>query len=272
MATRQSGATVPGSGERSDGDSRPGERSDGDSHPGERSDGDLSAEEAEALAAEADAAAAAARAKVLRLRQEAGQATPVDTIDEQADTEIERDTDTESEPATEAVSRRGLTTAKLVAKSVAVIAAVLGIAALASTSAWIVVKHQQAERQRDLNADFAAAARQGVVTLMSLNFNTAEQDVQRIVDNSTGQFKEDFEARSEDFVRVAEESKVITDATVTATAVKSQTGDTADVLVSAYSTVTNEQGAKEEPRTWRLIVSMARDGDQLKVEKVEFAP
>ena len=201
---------------------------------------------------------------------------PVDTIDEQADTESERDTDTdtdtESEPATEAASRRGLPTAKLVAKSVAVIAAVLGIAALASTSAWIVVKHQQAERQRDLNADFAAAARQGVVTLMSLNFNTAEQDVQRIVDNSTGQFKEDFEARSEDFVRVAEESKVITDATVTATAVKSQTGDTADVLVSAYSTVTNEQGAKEEPRTWRLIVSMARDGDQLKVEKVEFAP
>ena len=213
---------------------------------------------------------------MLRLRQEAGQATPVDTIDEQADTESERDTDTdtdtESEPATEAASRRGLPTAKLVAKSVAVIAAVLGIAALASTSAWIVVKHQQAERQRDLNADFAAAARQGVVTLMSLNFNTAEQDVQRIVDNSTGQFKEDFEARSEDFVRVAEESKVITDATVTATAVKSQTGDTADVLVSAYSTVTNEQGAKEEPRTWRLIVSMARDGDQLKVEKVEFAP
>ena len=60
--------------------------------------------------------------------------------------------------------------------------------------------------------------------------------------------------------------------TVTATGVKNMTEDTADVLVAAYSTVTNAQGAKEEPRTWRLIVSMARDGDQLKVAKVEFAP
>lgn len=160
----------------------------------------------------------------------------------------------------------------LAAKTVAVIVAVLGIAGLASTSAWIIVKHQQAEQHRDLNAEFAAAARQGVVTLMSLNFNTAKDDVQRIVDNSTGQFKEDFEAQSGDFIRVAEESKVITDATVTATAVKNMTDDTADVLVAAYSTVTNEQGAQEEPRTWRLIVSMARDGGQLKVAKVEFAP
>ena len=149
---------------------------------------------------------------------------------------------------------------------------VLGIAGLASTSAWIVVSHQQAEQQRSRNAEFAAAARQGVVTLMSLNFNRAADDVQRIVDNSTGQFKQDFEAQSKDFIRVAEESKVITDATVTATGVKNMTDDTADVLVAAYSTVTNAQGAKEEPRTWRLIVSMARDGGQLKVAKVEFAP
>ncbi|MGK2853327.1 MAG: hypothetical protein ACSLE3_04350 [Microbacteriaceae bacterium] len=50
------------------------------------------------------------------------------------------------------------------------------------------------------------------------------------------------------------------------------TEDTADVLVAAASTITNAQGAKEDPRNWRLIVSVARDGDQIKMAKVEFAP
>ncbi|MCV7431405.1 hypothetical protein [Mycolicibacterium bacteremicum] len=254
----------------------------------ERAEENLTAEEAEALAAEAAAAAEAARAKVARLRQEAeSAAAPAPESDtEESDTEesVTEGSDATSE-TTEAddadvdgdageaapvpVRRRRVMFA---AKALAVIIAVLGIAGLASTSAWIIVKHQQAEQQRSLNAEFAAAARQGVVTLMSLNFNSAADDVQRIVDNSTGPFKEDFEGQSADFIRVAEESKVITDATVTATGVKNMTEDTADVLVAAYSTVTNAQGAEEEPRTWRLIVSMARDGDQLKVAKVEFAP
>lgn len=251
----------------------------------ERAEENLTAEEAEALAAEAAAAAEAARAKVARLRQEAESAaapapaaesdtakSDTEGSDATSETTEADDADVDDdagEAAPVPVRRRRVMFA---AKALAVIIAVLGIAGLASTSAWIIVKHQQAEQQRSLNAEFAAAARQGVVTLMSLNFNSAADDVQRIVDNSTGQFKEDFEGQSADFIRVAEESKVITDATVTATGVKNMTEDTADVLVAAYSTVTNAQGAKEEPRTWRLIVSMARDGDQLKVAKVEFAP
>lgn len=250
---------------------------------------ELSAEEAEALAAEAAAAAAAARTKVLRLREEAARAAePVPEAEATADdTEIVAADDAEKDDAgidndseidgaeyDDADEWTGGRRALLrsIVKYAAAFLAVVGVAALASTSAWIIVKHRQADHQRDLNADFSAAARQSVVTLMSLNFNNAESDVRRIVDNSTGQFKQDFEKQSADFVKVAEESKVVTEATVTATAVKTMTEDTADVLVSAYSTVTNAAGAEEEPRTWRLIVSMARDGGQIKMAKVEFAP
>lgn len=230
---------------------------------------ELSAEEVEARAAEA--AAEAARAKVFRLRKQAEEAEAARTAAaELQEVEAEADDTDETRDIDETDERRR--TLLAVAKYTAALLAVLGVAALASTSAWIIVKHRQADQQRHLSADFSAAARQGVVTLMSLNFNSAQSDVQRIIDNSTGQFKQDFEEQSGDFVKVAEESKVVTDATVTATAVKSMTQDTADVLVSAYSTVTNAQGAKEDPRTWRLIVSIARDGGQLKVAKVEFAP
>lgn len=253
MSTRERGAA---------GDSEP------DADPADAPE--LSAEEAEALAAEAAAAATAARAKVLKLREEAGRAAEcvpeAEAATDDADMVDEDDDDEDDETGSRRAPLRSIV------KYAAAVLAVVGVATLASTSAWMIVKHRQADHQRDLNADFSAAARQGVVTLMSLNFNNAENDVRRIVDNSTGQFKQDFEKQSADFVKVAEDSKVITEATVTATAVKAITEDTADVLVSAYSTVTNAAGAKEEPRTWRLIVSMARDGGQIKMAKVEFAP
>lgn len=247
---------------------------------------ELSAEEAEAVAAaaEAEAAAARARANVLRVQQakaqqEADAAADVavveDDLSEDADVEAVEDIDASDdaedlEADAAPVRRRGKLAS--IAKYAAVILAVIGIAALASTSAWIVVKHRQAEHQRDLGAQFSAAARQGVVSLMSLDFNRAKEDVQRIVDSSTGQFREDFQSQAEEFAKVAESSKVVTEAKVTATAVQAMTEDTADVLVAAASTITNAQGAKEDPRSWRLIVSMARDGDQIKMAKVEFAP
>ena len=120
--------------------------------------------------------------------------------------------------------------------------------------------------------EFAAAARQGVVTLMSLDYNKAKEDVQRIIDNSTGQFKQDFQNQAEDFAKVAVESKAVTETTVTGVAVESMTDDTATVIVAASSKVTNAAGAKQEPRSWRLSVNLARDGGQMKMSKVEFVP
>jgi Mce-associated membrane protein len=131
-------------------------------------------------------------------------------------------------------------------------------------------RHQAAEQQR--RAEYAAAGRQSVVTLMSLDFNKAKDDVQRIIDNSTGQFRDDFKNQADDFVNVAQQSKVITEVTVNATAVESMTNDSAVVLVSATSRVTNAAGAKQEPRTWRLSVSLQPDGGQIKMSKVEFVP
>ena len=107
---------------------------------------------------------------------------------------------------------------------------------------------------------------------MSLDFNKAKEDVQRIIDNSTGEFKKDFEGQSEDFIKVAKESKVVTEATVNAVAVQSMTKDTATVLVAVVTNVSNAASNKQDPRSWRLSVDVTRDGDQIKMSKVEFVP
>ena len=150
--------------------------------------------------------------------------------------------------------------------------AVLCTIALLAVSYILVKQHRKVVDEQKLNAEYAAAGRQSVVTLMSLDFNKAKENVQQIIDNSTGQFKTDFENQAEDFIKVAQESKVVTDVTVNATAVDSMSPDSAVVLVAATSRVTNAAGAKQEPRAWRLSVNLKRDGGQVKMSKVEFVP
>jgi Mce-associated membrane protein len=237
------------------------------------------AEEAEAEAAEAEAIAAAARARAraIRLRKQAAAELEAQTADVESEATEASDIETDADEAiadTDDKPVRGRRRVRLgpVLKYLAAGIAIASTCALITLSVLMVInhRHQAAEQQR--RAEFTAAARQSVVTLMSLDFNKAKEDVQRIIDNSTGQFSEDFKLQAEDFVKVAQDSKVITEVTVNATAIDSMTNDTALALVSATSRVSNAAGAKQEPRSWRLAVHLQRDGDQIKMSKVEFVP
>lgn len=246
------------------------------------------AEQAEAEAAEAEALAAAARARAraIRLRREAqeqaetAETEAADTVETDAD---ETDADVAEETAAEetadedviaepAASRRRLRMPRIRWKIVAGVLAVLLTLAFAAASGYMVWQHRLTQQEQQTRAEFAAAGRQAVVTLMSLDFNHAKEDVQRIIDNSTGQFKTDFETQAADFVKVAQDSKVVTEVTVNSVAVDSMSDDQAVVLVAASSRVTNDAGAKQEPRSWRLSVNLQRENGQIKMSKVEFVP
>lgn len=150
--------------------------------------------------------------------------------------------------------------------------AVLVSGALMAASGYMVWFHQQAEREQQRRAEFSAAASQAAVTLMSIDSATAKDNVQQIIDNSTGPFREDIESTSEDLVKAAQDSKATTKATARASAVQSMDGDSAVVLVSTATTVSNSAGANQQPRNWRLSVTMVKDGGQIKMSKVEFVP
>lgn len=257
----------------------------------------LALAEAEAAEAEAVAAAARARARAIQLRREAEQAARKNSVAAEAPEEspsddvattrgpvngVENDDvddlvhelgESAAEEA-QAIERKGRLRApgSRFWKRLCVGVAVAATLALVSASGFMVFHHRQVQAEQQRAAEFAAAARQGVVTLMSLDFNHAKEDVQRIIDSSTGEFKTDFEATADDFAKVAEQSKVVTDVTVNSTAVDSMTDDSAVVLVAATSHITNAAGAKQDPRNWRLSVSVAREGDQIKLAKVEFVP
>ncbi|MGD9621398.1 MAG: hypothetical protein AB7G47_14160 [Mycolicibacterium sp.] len=244
------------------------------------------AEEAEAEAAEAEAIAVAARARAraLRLRREADQAAGSDERADQAEPDAGTPTaaDAEADGGPVPLADEGETPdvkpreprrlPRPTWKGIAATLVVLCTAALLTASGYMIWNHREAEKLEQQSAEFAAAARQGVVTLMSLDFNTAQENVDRIIANSTGQFKADFEQQAADFVTVARDSEVVTDVTVNSTAVETMTEDSAVVLVAAASRVTNASGANQEPRTWRLSVGLQREDGQIKMSKVEFVP
>ncbi len=198
---------------------------------------------------------------------------PADAVEAAEDADAEEiDLDHEAAVDDEPVRRRRPTMPHVSLRIVAAGLAILLSLGLFGASAFAIVQHRQAVAEQQRSAEFAAAARQGVVTLMSLDFNRADEDVKRILDNTTGDFKKDFESQAPEFTKVAKESKVVTEATVNATAVDSMTRDTATVLVAVTTNVSNTASQEQQPRSWRLAVDVARDGDQIKLAKVEFVP
>ncbi|MCV7367409.1 hypothetical protein CRI77_16740 [Mycolicibacterium duvalii] len=150
------------------------------------------------------------------------------------------------------------------------IVALLSAAAMAAASGYLAWSHQQVQADRQNRAEFAAAAKQVAITLMSVDADDPESGVQRILDNAVDPFRAEFASAADDFVRVSQDAKVTTKATADAAAVKSVDDDSAVVLVAATSTVTDAEGVAEPPRSWRLSVDLRRDGDRIKMSSVEF--
>ena len=85
----------------------------------------------------------------------------------------------------------------------------------------MMLQHRDATQRQQRDAAFVAGAKQGVVNMTSLDFNKAKEDVQRVIDSSTGEFKDDFQQRADDFIAVVAQSKMVTEGTVNAAAIES---------------------------------------------------
>ena len=200
--------------------------------------------EAEAAEAQARVEAARAEARVAQLRSSVEEST--------ADSDDERS----NVPWTKLVLAAG----------------VLMICVMLTVSGLMIRDHRRVVANRAGDAEFIAAASQGVVALLSIDYANARADVQRVIDLSTGTFKEDFVKNADDFIKTAEGSKSVTLGSISAAALESASGDTGIVSVAAKSEVTNSIGARRDSRSWRMNVTVTRDGGQLKTSNVEFVP
>jgi Mce-associated membrane protein len=236
------------------------------------SDGDPSITEAQDSLAEAEdelvraeERAEAARARAAELRREA-EASSSERSDAPEDADV-----AEAKPAPLRSKRswpRRLRrpTRKAVGAGLAIVLISVSLAA----SGYIVWQHRRLVQQRQHAAEFAAAAREGVATLLSIDPDHATESVQRTIDVTTGALKSQLEATSSYMAKNAKDAQVTTKATVEDAAVESMTGNSAVVLVVAKSDTTNPDKSKRPSVFWRLSVNLERDGDQLKISKLDF--
>ena len=227
--------------------------------------------EAEALAAEARADAAHARAAELRRQLDA-----TDVADEPA-SDIAATPAPPMPPAPPPLPPLPSPPAPPpggLLRTVTVAVTTLLTAGLLGATGYMVWQHQKAAELRRSAAEFTAAARQDVINLMSMDYTRAQESVQRVLDNSTGKFRANFDETADEFVKALQDEKIVTTATINDAAVEldSMTDESAVVMVSATSRREGRQAPKEQqqPQVWRVLLTLERDGDQIKMSDVEF--
>ena len=147
------------------------------------------------------------------------------------------------------------------------------VVALAGLVGWLgfrTYESQQLESKREL---FLQVGRQGALNLTTIDWENAEADVQRILDSATGAFYDDFEQRAAPFIDVVKQAQSKSVGSVTEAGLESDTESEAKVLVAVTVQTSNAGAAEQQPRLWRMRVTVQDVGDdQVKVANVEFVP
>jgi Mce-associated membrane protein len=154
-----------------------------------------------------------------------------------------------------------------IAVGVAIIVALLGV------GGWLGLRVHQDDQLRAQRNLYVQVARQTAINLTTINYTEVDADIKRVLDSSTGDFHDEFQSRSQPFVEVVKKVQSKTEGTIAEAGLLSYRGEQAQVLV-AISVKTSMAGAPpdQEPRRWRMRLTVDKNGDSAKVSKVEFVP
>ncbi len=154
----------------------------------------------------------------------------------------------------------------------AIVVALGFVVALAGLAGWLGYQTYDSQQERQEQATFVEAARREAVNLTTISHTEIDADVKRIVDSSTGSFRDDFQKRSQAFVDVVKQAQSTSVRSVTAAGVESMTGDQAQVLVAVAVKTSNAGVPEQQPRAWRMRITVTDLGDGMKVSEVAFVP
>ena len=105
------------------------------------------------------------------------------------------------------------------------------------------------------------------------NYTEVDADIKRVLDSATGAFHDDFQNRSQPFVEVVKKVQSKSEGTIAEAGLLSYTKDQAQVLVAvSVKTSMAAAPADQEPRRWRMRLTVDKTGDSAKVSNVEFVP
>src|SRR5258708_39308052 len=107
---------------------------------------------------------------------------------------------------------------------------------------------------------------------MTIDWKHAVTDIGIILNSATGTFFDDFSKRSQPFIDVVKQAQSQSVGTVTAAGLESETANDAQVLVAVSVKTSIANAPEQNPRAWRLRVSLHKVGNDVKGANVEFVP
>lgn len=113
-------------------------------------------------------------------------------------------------------------------------------------------------------------AERSVLNLVTIDAANAKKQVDKLLEDATGKFRNQLSNFSDIFRAVLKEGKVSSDGTVTGSGVKELTDDRAVVLVSVTGKVSNAEIPKGAKRQYRIEVTLQHDGDSWLVSAMNF--
>jgi Mce-associated membrane protein len=141
----------------------------------------------------------------------------------------------------------------------------------AGLAGWLGFRAWQIHQLSAAHARWVQVARQGALNLTTIDYSRVDADVQRILDSSTGRFRDDFQNRSQPFVDVVKQAQSKSEGAITEAALESTSGESAQVLVS-LAVKTWAAGTQQDIKSWRMRIQVQNTNDGAKVSNVEFVP
>jgi len=144
---------------------------------------------------------------------------------------------------------------------------VVCVAALAGYLGHGAFQSRHADHQRDV---FLEVGQQVAIDITTIGYDDADTDVKRILDLSTGSFRDGFRSRSPGFVDLLKRDQSRSEGAIIEIGLQSETGDSATVV--AIVSVKTMTAAVPEPHQheYRLRIDERKTGEGTQVSDVEF--
>ena len=146
---------------------------------------------------------------------------------------------------------------------------VLGLLLLAALVA-LVVQLRSYEQVDNARGAAVQAAKQSALNLTSIDNEDFSADVQRVLDGATGSFKTDFESRSKQLAQVLAQNQVSSEGKVIDAGLVRFDDRNATALVVVDSNVKNVAVPEGRVNTYRMRLTLERQGDQWLTSMLEF--
>jgi Mce-associated membrane protein len=153
--------------------------------------------------------------------------------------------------------------------SAVMVIALVAVSVLAGGWGW---RAHRLDMTRHDRAAALEAGRQAAVDLTTIAYSSVDEDIQRVLDSSEAPFHEEFERNSAAFAEAVRRAQSTSRGSVTAAGIESQDGDTTQVIVTMKVQTTTTAGPQENPREWRLRITLRGGQGGQKVADVGFVP